>query len=67
MARPNVDLEMIGIPVGASLTFRGRDDVKCVVVGLSPPEIVYEGKVVSLSRAAQEAYGKDRVGTTIRQ
>lgn len=67
MARPNIDLEMIGIPVGATLTLRGRDDVKGVVVGLSPPEIVYEGKVVSLSKAAERAYGKDRVGTTIKQ
>ncbi|MDE0200506.1 MAG: hypothetical protein OXK78_20030 [Caldilineaceae bacterium] len=65
MARPNIDLEMIGIPVGATLTLRRRDDVECVVVGLSPPEIVYEGEVVSLSAAAERAYGKERVGTTI--
>ena len=67
MARPNIDLEMIGIPVGATLTLRGRDDVGCVVVRLSPPGIVYEGEVVSLSRAAQRAFGKEQIGTTIEQ
>ena len=55
VARPKIDLELIGIPVGATLTLRGRDDVNCVVIGLSPPEIVYEGKVVSLSKAAERA------------
>ena len=65
MARPNIDLEMIGIPIGATVTLRGRDDVACVVVGLNPPRIVYGDEVVSLSRAAQRAYGKERVGTTI--
>ncbi len=64
MARPDIDLEMIGIPVGATLTLRGLDDIECVVVRLSPPGIVYEGEVVRLSRAAQRAYGKERVGTT---
>ena len=32
MARPKINLEMVGIPVGATLTLRGRDDVACVVV-----------------------------------
>ena len=67
MARPKINLEMIGIPVGATLTLRGRDDVSCVVVALNPPEIVYGDEVVSLSKAAQRAYGKERVGTTIEQ
>ena len=67
MARPRIDLEMIGIPVGATVTLRGRDDVACVVVGLNPPQIVYEGEVVSLARAAQRAYGKERIGTTVEQ
>ena len=67
MTRPRIDLEMIGIPVGATVTLRGRDDVVCVVVGLNPPRILYEGEEVSLSRAAQRAYGRDQVGTTIDQ
>ena len=65
MARPRIDLEIVGIPVGATLTLRGRDDVSCVVVALNPPEIVYGDEVVSLSGAAERAYGKERVGTTI--
>ena len=67
MARPRIDLETVGIPVGATLTLRGRDDVACVVVCQDPPQIVHEGEVVSLSRAAQRAYGKEQVGTTIEQ
>ena len=67
MAKPKIDLEMIGIPVGATVTLRGRDDVACVVVGLNPPRIVYGGESVSLSRAAQKAYGKEQIGTTIEQ
>ena len=65
MARPRIDLETVGIPVGATLTLRGRDDVACVVVCLNPPRIACGDEVVSLSRAAQRAYGKERVGTTI--
>ena len=67
MARPRIDLEMVGIPVGATLTLRGRDAVACVVVCLNPPRIAYGDEVVSLSRAAQRAYGKEQVGTTIEQ
>ena len=68
MARPRIDLETVGIPVGATLTLRGRDDVACVVVCLrSAAELRMRDEVVSLSRAAQRAYGKERVGTTIEQ
>ena len=55
MARPRIDLETVGIPVGATLTLRGRDDVACVVVCLNPPRIAYGDEVVSLSRAAPES------------
>ena len=55
MARPRIDLEIVGIPVGATLTLRGRDDVACVVVCLNPPRIAYGDEVVSLSRGRAES------------
>ena len=58
--RPDIDLEMIGIPVGARLTFKGREDEFCVVVeNVSPCLVVYGEKVYKLTTAARKVLGLD--------
>lgn len=44
MPKPNLDLEMIGVPLGATLTYIEDENITCVVSKLSPPEVVIEGK-----------------------
>ena len=41
-ARHALTLDMIGIPLGATLTFVGKPDEKCVVANLNPPKLVYK-------------------------
>ena len=55
--RANVDFETLGIPVGAELTFAGREEITCRVVQLRPPRVEYNGKILSLSAAAQKVLG----------
>lgn len=56
MSRPWIDLEMIGIPLGAVLTHADRPSETCVVVQLSPPRVVFRWEVLSLTDAATKAY-----------
>ena len=48
MSKPSLNLEMIGVPLGAILTFSDNESITCVVTKLSPPEVVYEGENRSL-------------------
>ena len=61
MERPNLNLEMIGIPLGAVLTLAGNEEQTCVVSYLDPPRVVFRGKVYSLTGAAKIAYNTDNV------
>ena len=51
MSKPRLDLEMIGVPLGAILTHNDHEDITCVVTKLSPPEVVLDGKNLSLYEA----------------
>ena len=51
---PRLISKPVGIPVGATLTLRGRDDVSCVVVALNPPEICVWGRGGELERSGGE-------------
>ena len=55
--RPPINLEFIGVPIGAILTLADRTDVSVVVVRQYPPRVAYEEQVVSLTQAAKRAYG----------
>ena len=57
MSKPELDLEMIGVPLGAQVTFHDDDDTTCIVTQLSPPEVVYKGKVYTLYEATMLAFG----------
>lgn len=60
--RPNIDLEMIGIPIGAELVHVKDPKLKCIVIQLSdPPLVVCEGEVLTLTAAA-----KKRTQTSVR-
>lgn len=39
---------MIGVPLGATLTYNDNDEITCVVTNLSPPEVVATGNIYSL-------------------
>ena len=53
---PNIDLEMIGVPMGAILTLRGHPHRTCIVVQLNgPPRVAHAGTIQSLSAAAMSA------------
>ena len=50
--RLDLDLEMIGVPVGATLRLElsSGEKVTCIVVQQSsPPQVVYEGEVMTLT------------------
>ena len=53
--KPNISLEMIGVPLGAVLTFADNENITCVVCQQNPARVVYEGKVTSLSESARRA------------
>lgn len=53
--RPNINLEMIGVPLGAVLTLVENKEITCVVYQQNPARVVYEGKVTSLSDSARRA------------
>lgn len=50
MPKPPLDLEMLGIPLDATLTYADNKDATCTVTNLSPPEVVINGQVVSIDR-----------------
>ncbi len=51
MSRPSLNLEMIGVPLSAILTYIENEDVTCVVTKLSPPEVGLDGINHSLYEA----------------
>ena len=46
--------DMIGIPVGATITFAGKPDVECLVVSLNPPKLLYKETVYSMTPLVKE-------------
>ena len=53
--RPNIDLEMIGIPIGAELVHVKDPKLKCIVIQLSDrPLVVCEGEIMTLTAAAEK-------------
>ena len=40
---------MIGIPIGATLTFVDKPDVECLVISLNPPKLLYHEEVYRMS------------------
>ena len=55
--RPNLDLEMIGLRQGDTLSLVDEPEIICMVVELSPPRVLHEYEVKSLTAACNEAYG----------
>ncbi len=55
MPKPNLDLEMIGVPPGATLSFWNQPNITCVVVSQSPPRVAYGKDVISLTEAVRRA------------
>ena len=55
--RPDFRFDMVGIPLGATLTLDRDNSVTCFVVKLSPAQVFYDGEVRSLSDSAGEAAG----------
>ena len=53
--RPRINLEMIGVPLGAVLTLAENENITCVVSQQYPAQVVYEGEVTSLSDSARRA------------
>ena len=53
--RPRINLEMIGVPLGAVLTLVENKDITCVVCQQYPAQVVYQGEVTSLSVSARQA------------
>ena len=51
--RPRINLEMIGVPLGAVLTFAENEEITCVVCQQYPAQVVYEGETTSLSDSAR--------------
>ena len=51
MSKPSLNLEMIGVPLGAILTYNDDEEISWVVTKLSPPEVVLDGKNCSLYEA----------------
>ena len=53
--RPRINLEMIGVPLGAVLTLAENEEITCVVCQQYPAQVVYEGEATSLSDSARRA------------
>lgn len=51
--RPNFNFEMLGIPLGAVLTYASDENKTCVVCELNPPRVAYETRVCTLTRAVK--------------
>lgn len=54
--RPNINLAMIGIRLGDVLSLVDDSSTTCVVVALSPPRVLHDGEVKSLTAACNDAY-----------
>ena len=54
--RPNLDLEMIGLRLGDVLSLIDEPATTCVVVELSPPRVLHDREVKSLTAACNDAY-----------
>ena len=57
--KPKFNFEMLDVPVGSILTFKDQEDVICKVTNQKPPRVCYKGEVVSLTKAAEMARGKN--------
>ena len=51
--RPNFNFELLGIPLGAVLTYAPDENKTCVVCELNPPRVAFESEVRTLTRAAK--------------
>lgn len=61
--RPDIDLEMIGVPVGAELVHVKDLKLKCIVIKLSDrPLVVCEGEILTLTAAAKKRTYSDTRG-----
>ena len=49
-ARLFTDLEMLGIPIGAELTFAKDESQTCIVVAQYWPEVAFKNELMSLTR-----------------
>lgn len=56
--RDRFNFAQVDIAVGSVLTYIDRPEVTCTVVQQAPPRVEYNGRMVSLSAAAQEIEGK---------
>lgn len=52
--RYDLRLDMIGIPMGATLTFVGKPHEECVVVGVNPIRLVYNETVYTMTTLVRE-------------
>ena len=55
--RPNLDFEMIGLRLGDVLSLIDQTETTCMVVELSPPRVLHDREVKSLTAACNDAYG----------
>lgn len=53
--RQKFDFEMLDVPRGAILEFKGQEKITCEVACLKPPKVRYGDEIVTLSVAAQKA------------
>ncbi len=51
--RPNFNFEMLGIPLGAVLTYAYDENKTCVVCKLNPPLVAHKTRVCTLTRAVK--------------
>lgn len=56
--RSTFNFQMVGVPIGATLTFTRDSSITCTV--LNNRQVEYMGRVLSLTVAAQEALGHNR-------
>lgn len=62
MSKPDLNREMIGVPLGTILTHNDHEDITCVVTELSPPEVVLDGNNLSLYEATCTVTGTSFYG-----
>ena len=54
---PPIDLRMVGIRLGDTLTWWDDGSITCVVTQLYPSEVRFRGRLMSLSAAAEVVAG----------
>ena len=59
---PHIDLHMIGIRLGDTLTWFDDPAITCVVTQLYPSEVKFNGELMSLSAAAGHVAGYSASG-----